>query len=83
MEKTHELKIKPNYYISVMSGVKRFELRKFDREYEVGDLIKFIVINDNGQTFKTENVYKITYILSDCEQYGLKYGYCILGIEKL
>lgn len=83
MSKTHELKIKPNYYISVMSGVKNFELRKFDRDYEVGDLIKFIVINDNGQAFKSNIVYKITYILCNCEQYGLKDGYCIMGIEKL
>lgn len=83
MQKTHELKILPHYYISVMCGAKPFEIRKFDRPFEVGDFIKFIVVNDSGSSFRTENIYKITYVLSNCSEYGLKDGYCILGIAKL
>lgn len=42
--KLHELKIKHEYLIEVDRGNKTFELRKNDRDYQVGDLIRFIDI---------------------------------------
>lgn len=35
--KIHELKILPEYFDAVISGRKRFEIRKNDRDYKVGD----------------------------------------------
>lgn len=35
--KIHELKIKDEYAAWVYGGYKRFELRKNDRDYQVGD----------------------------------------------
>jgi ASC-1-like (ASCH) protein len=35
----HELKIHPEYFEAVLSGEKRFEFRKCDREYQVGDVL--------------------------------------------
>ncbi|MGC4668415.1 DUF3850 domain-containing protein, partial [Enterococcus hirae] len=35
--KTHELKILPEYFEAVTSGRKKFEIRKNDRDYKVGD----------------------------------------------
>ena len=43
--KLHELKIKHEYLIEVDRGRKTFELRKNDRDYQVGDLIHFIDID--------------------------------------
>ena len=43
--KLHELKIKHEYLIDVALGNKTFELRYNDRDYQVGDLIRFIDIN--------------------------------------
>ena len=40
--KLHELKIKDEYYEDIISGTKKAELRKNDRDYQVGDLIHFI-----------------------------------------
>lgn len=81
--KLHTLKIKSQYFLEVWQGFKTFELRKNDRDYEVGDLIHFIDAED-GEEFPFEDViYKITYILKDVPEYGLKKGYCILGIKKL
>lgn len=45
--KLHELKIKHEYLVEVTMGRKTFELRKNDRDYQVGDLIHFIDINQN------------------------------------
>lgn len=81
--KLHILKIRPEYFCNVLYGVKRFELRKDDRDYEVGDIIHFI--NSTGDEFPTNqnDVFKITYILRDVPEYGLQQGYCILGIRKM
>lgn len=42
--KLHELKIKDEYFKEVLRENKTFELRKNDRDYQVGDLIHFVEI---------------------------------------
>lgn len=92
--KVHELKIKSTYFNEVANGVKTFELRKNDRDYQVGDLIHFV--NAKGEEIKwvydqsinslknnSNNLYQITYILKDVPEYGLDKDYCILGIKKI
>lgn len=74
----HVLKIKDEYYEAVASGFKRFEIRKDDRGYQVGDTIRFTDLDGNQR----RGVWAITYILRDCPQYGLKEGYAILGIDN-
>lgn len=37
--KIHELKLSTDYFIAVESGQKRFEIRKNDRDFKVGDLL--------------------------------------------
>ena len=37
--KTHELKIKPQYFWDIDCDIKTFEVRKNDRNFEVGDII--------------------------------------------
>ena len=76
----HEVKILKKYADDIASGLKNFEVRKNDRGYEVGDKLKFTVIEDgieqpehpiNGEE------YEITYMHSGL---GLQDGYVILGI---
>ncbi len=87
--KLHELKIKHEYLIDVSLGIKTFELRYNDRDYQVGDLIRFIDIKEddtknNVEPYIDENtLYRITYVLKDVEKYGLDKDYCILAIKKL
>lgn len=86
--KLHELKIKHEYLIEVDRGRKTFELRKNDRDYQVGDLIRFIDIKqdikgDCDIYIDEDDLYKITYVLKDVPEYGLDKDYCILGIKKL
>lgn len=38
--KEHELKTDPKVFDDVVAGLKPFEIRKDDRGYEVGDLLK-------------------------------------------
>ena len=79
MDKTHELKIFARWFDDVKSGKKRFELRKADRDYEVGD---FLCLREfeNGKYTGREVTVMITYILKGTGEYGLAEGYWILGI---
>ena len=89
--KLHELKILHKYLLDVDLGNKTFELRKNDRDYQVGDLIRFIDIREDDSTAKNQiepnidenTLYRITYVLKDVEKYGLDKDYCILAIKKL
>ena len=85
--KLHELKILHKYLIDVSRGAKTFELRKNDRDYQVGDLIRFIDIREDDDmsisTINDRELYMITYVLKDVEKYGLDKDYCILAIKKL
>ncbi|MCR6515317.1 DUF3850 domain-containing protein [Clostridium sp. LY3-2] len=74
----HELKILPEYYESVKNGEKRFEIRKNDRSYKVGDLIK---LNEFDRDYTgRSSVYEIIYKLEG-GSYGLEKGWCILSIK--
>lgn len=75
----HSLKILPEYFNVVVSGDKTFEIRKNDRDFQVGDkLILKEYENDKytGRIIKKE----ITYILDDNSGYVLE-GYVVMGIK--
>lgn len=74
----HELKILPEYFEAVDENYKRFELRKDDRDYQVGDIVALEEWDGEKYTGKFTSR-KIEYILRDCPQYGLADGFCILG----
>ena len=74
----HELKILSQYFYAVLIGNKKFELRKDDRNYQVGDTV--VLKHWDGDAYTGEEItIKIKYILRDCPQYGLMEGYCIFG----
>ena len=76
---THELKISPEYFKAVKSGHKKFELRKDDRNFREGDLITLKEYKNGPYTGEEINNLLVLYILRNCNDYGLKDGYCILG----
>lgn len=85
----HELKILPIFFEPLKSNQKKFEVRKNDRPFKVGDEILFRELHPNHrQGFELEVKYsseichrKISYILSDFE--GIERGFCVLGLENL
>lgn len=76
----HELKILPEYFSGVWDGIKPFELRRDDRDYQVGDELLLREWDGNDYTGSFIKVC-ITYILRNCPEYGLTNGYCILGFK--
>ncbi|WP_270275165.1 ASCH/PUA domain-containing protein, partial [Enterococcus faecalis] len=72
----HELKILPEYFEAVVSGNKRFEIRKNDRNYKKGDILRLNEYQE-GQYTGDVHVSEITYITD----YAQQDGYVVLGIK--
>ena len=49
---THVIKINKRFINDILSGDKRFEIRKNDRVYQKYDHVKFICVNDNGSAYR-------------------------------
>ncbi len=81
----HEIKILTEIADYVLSGDKTFEVRKNDRGYQRGDVVRFKTVRE-GQAFLLPEQdhplngkeYTITYVLSG---WGIKEGYVVFGIK--
>lgn len=74
MSKIHELKIAPEYMAALLTGVKNFEIRKNDRDFQVGDRL-WLREWDNGKYTRREITAYVTYITS----YQQKPGYVVMS----
>jgi len=81
----HCLKIKQCYLIHILEGIKTFEVRKNDRDFQVGDTIQFIPLeDDNYNCFSVRLTipdYRINYILSDFG--GLQQSHVCMAITPI
>ncbi|MFB0841812.1 DUF3850 domain-containing protein [Paenibacillus oleatilyticus] len=77
MNRVHEVKTLPQYFEPAATGIKKFTIRKNDRNYQVGDtLLKREWHSGAGYTGR-EAVFTITYIT----EYGQQPGFVVMGIE--
>ena len=75
------IKIKSQILWWCLFRKKEFEIRFNDRNFSVGDTVKFIPVDDNDNIIEngvSKATYIITYILSDFV--GLTDGYVAFGI---
>lgn len=82
----HELKTWVEYFQLVASGEKPFELRKNDRNFKLGDELLLREYDKDAKKITGRILHrKITYVLqgAETEIFGLKEGYCIMGLEKI
>lgn len=61
----HELKIHSSFFAEIVKLNKRFEVRKNDRDFQVGDFLALNEIDEGEYTGRTALV-RVTYILDDC-----------------
>ena len=80
--KIHELKILPEYFLEVVNGNKTFEVRKNDRDFQIGDYVTLREYNieTNEYTGRQINV-KITYVLDNSNY--CKEGFVIFSFSVL
>lgn len=83
---THKLKLDSSYYCDSATGIKTFEIRKNDRNYQVGDILElreWVWSALEGKGAYTGEVHWkiITYILDD-EEY-LYEGFVCLAVSPI
>ena len=78
--KVHELKIGSEFFEAVKDGRKKFEIRKNDRDYKVGDILVLLEYDKYYEAFTGE---KITVEITYMTDYAQQDGYVVLGIEEI
>ena len=79
VKEVKELKIRQEYFESVLSRDKRFEIRKNDRNFQVGDIL--VLREYEGKYTGRAAVVEVLYVLNDFE--GLASGYAALSIRLI
>jgi ASC-1-like (ASCH) protein len=77
--KTHELKTEPPYFQAVLDGRKKFEIRKNDRDFQVGDKLILKEYDADVHVFTGRKVEVTVTYMTD---YAQQPGYVVLGIES-
>jgi len=72
----HELKTLPSFFHAIRVGEKTFEIRKNDRNFEVGDRLQ--LKEWDGEGFTGEEVFATVLYLTDFQQ---KKGYVVMSID--
>lgn len=81
--KEHVLKCDPGPFRAVWAGLKPFEVRAFDRDFRVGDVLKLLEHDrETGHYSGAKIRARVTHIVKPGE-YGLPPNLGVLGIEVL
>ncbi len=81
MTTTHELKTWPPYYDAIVEGKKKFEYRKNDRDFKLGDMLLLQEWNPDRREYTGEQILaEVTYILYGPD-WGLPADMCIMSIQ--
>lgn len=76
----HELKTWPKYFEAVATGNKKFEIRKNDRDFQVGDILILKEFDPITNEYTGDLVGReVTYILD--EQPFVPEGYVVMSID--
>lgn len=87
---THELKTWPDYFVAVLEGRKKFEARRNDRNFQVGDRLRLNEWEPADSIHSSLGEYtgrvvevEVTHILhgSDGNKFGVVDGFCVMSIN--
>lgn len=78
--KRHILKVLPEFFTPLAKGVKNFEVRLNDRNYQVGD--ELLLREFQGDYTGSIILRRIQYILPG-GQFGIEEGYVVLALKKI
>ncbi len=87
MNQTHYLKTWPEFFEASQKGLKNFEVRKNDRQFEVGDILilqEFFrqpgTMGEGGNLTGRALARTVTYIFRG-PLFGLEDGYIVMGVK--
>lgn len=77
----HELKTWPEYFEEVLMAHKNFEVRKHDRNYQVGDTLILKEYDPTNGTYTGRELARgISYILPGGD-FGIEKGFCVMSLS--
>ena len=80
---THYLKTWPKFFEDVWSGVKRFEYRKNDRNFQVGDMLALEEYDPEKGYLERRIKMTVTRLYTSKDVPGLPSDYVLMVIESL
>lgn len=80
---THKLKTWSEYFERIVSREKKFELRKNDRDFQVGDILVLQEWYKNLEKYSGNEIeVRVTYILRG-PTFGIEKDYCVMSIQNI
>jgi hypothetical protein len=79
----HNLKLWPQFWVTTTNAIRSFDIRNNDREFEIGDVIRFQEWEPSTRQYTGRECYReITYVLRarDCPAKAITEGYVALAI---
>lgn len=89
--KKHELKTWPEYFEPILYGLKSFEIRKNDRDFNIGDVLVLREYEPNNESYSGRVIeVLVDYIMKPEKPYvgvgpaaGISDEYILMSIRKL
>ncbi|MCS3690985.1 ASCH/PUA domain-containing protein [Bradyrhizobium elkanii] len=85
--KQHDLKVWPDYFDAIADGRKPFEIRKNDRDFQCGDVLRLREYSPGPDEFTGREITRtVSYMLSGDDvmgaAFGLQQGFVALGLSR-
>jgi hypothetical protein len=86
MSNTHDLKTWPDYFESILTGAKKFEIRPNDRDYKVDDILRLREYSPGSDEYTgREKTVRVTYAIYGDHPlgfaFGVRTGFVAMGFE--
>jgi hypothetical protein len=80
----HDLKTWPAYFAVIADGSKTFEIRRNDRNFQIGDTLRLREYSLASKEYTGQEVSRIvTYVLPAERFTGITSGFCVMGMKPL
>ena len=76
----HELKTHPKYFMAMWRGEKPFEVRKNDRDFQVGDTLRLRYYDPVADQYSGHEMVKKVLCVLRGPCFGIERGYCVMGV---
>ena len=82
----HDLKVWPEFFQAIEDGIKTFEIRKNDRDYQVGDTLRLREYSPGPDEYTgRERRELVVYMIAGDDPmgfaFGLRDGFVCIGLE--
>ncbi len=79
----HDLKTWKPYFQHELSGWKKFEYRKNDRDFKLGDVLTLLEYDQTAEKPTGRKIVAHVEYIVYGPDFGIPEGYCIMGIKVL